>query len=144
MSHDLKDLDVLVGDWSVEASFDADVKGATTFEWMTGGKFLIQRATVEHPAAPDSLAVIGYDEDRGTYLQHYFDTRGVARVYEMSLTGGVWRLMRNEPDFSPLDFSQRWEATISADRNVIRGRWETSTGGSEWELDFEMTYTRIA
>jgi hypothetical protein len=46
---------------------------------MPGEQFLIQRWEVDHPDAPDGLAVIGAADDG--YVQHYFDSRGVARVY---------------------------------------------------------------
>ena len=61
-------------------------------------------------------------------LQHYFDSRGVARVYKMSVEEGVWKLWRDEPDFSPLDFSQRFTGTFSADGTTIAGRWEICHG----------------
>ena len=44
--------------------------------------------------------MIGWDEEKETYLQHYFDSRGEARVYEMSFADGVWKLMRIAPGFS--------------------------------------------
>jgi hypothetical protein len=77
------------------------------------------------------------------YLQHYFDSRGVARLYRMTLTDRTWTLLRTEPDFSPLDFSQRYVGTISADGDRIEGRWETSYDqGQSWEVDFPLSYTR--
>jgi hypothetical protein len=67
-----------------------------TFEWMPGERFLIQRWEVPIPEAPDGIAVIGPDPERaGGYLQHYFDTRGVARIYKMGLANGVWTLWRD-------------------------------------------------
>jgi hypothetical protein len=91
----------------------------------------------------DGVAIIGFDAGKHTYLQHYFDSRGVARVYEMSVTAGVWTLTRIAPDLSPLDFSQRFTGTFSVDYNTIDGRWETSDDGSRWEHDFDLTYIRL-
>ena len=67
------------------------------------------------PEAPDGLAIIGFDEGRGTFLQHYFDSRGIARVYAMSLEDGVWTLWRDAPDFLTLEFAQRYTGTFSDD-----------------------------
>src|SRR6266700_243021 len=79
-------LDVFVGEWSMTTSLapnPADAPRArTTFEWLPGRRSLIQRWEVEHPDAPDGIAIIGFDADKATYLQHYFDSRGVARVYD--------------------------------------------------------------
>lgn len=137
----------LVGEWSVEALFPSaapsDLRGRTLFEWMPGGTFLLQRWEVPVDEAPDGLAVIGADPERaGGYLQHYFDSRGVARVYAMSFVGGEWKLSRTKADFSPLDFAQRFTGTLSGDGRTIRGRWEISPDGSTWEHDFDLVYRR--
>jgi hypothetical protein len=60
----------------------------------------------------------------------------------MSLEDGVWKLWREEPDFSPLDFSQRFTGTFSDDGKTIGGRWEISQDGKTWELDFDLTYKK--
>ncbi len=70
-------------------------------------------------------------------------TRGVARVYKMSLADGVWKLWRDEPDFSPLDFRQRYTGTFSEDGATIVSAWEISHDGTTWEHDFDLTYTRV-
>jgi hypothetical protein len=136
-------LEVLVGEWRIEASFPGAAAGRTWFEWLSGGRFLVQRWEVPHPEAPDGIAIIGLDGENWAYSQHYFDSRGVARVYAMSLSDGVWKLLRDSPDFSPLDFSQRFTATFAADAGTIDGRWETSSGDSGWQRDFDLKYTRV-
>ena len=87
-----------VGEWAIVPDFEGappgDSGARTTFEWM-GERFLVQRWRVPVPQAPDGIAVIGFDEGRGTYLQHYFDERGVARVFEMGLDGRRWSLERS-------------------------------------------------
>ena len=82
-------LGFFVGEWSMTAGFDpiAPVPapiGRTIFSWLTGGRFLIQRWDIEPPDAPDGIAIIEFDPEQATYVQHYFDSRGVARVYEMT------------------------------------------------------------
>jgi hypothetical protein len=116
-----------VGEWRILAALGddpgADVGARVTFEWLPGGRFLIERWEIPIPEAADGIAIIGADPDsEGNYLQHYFDSRGVARVYKMSLEDGVWKLWRDEPDFSPLDFSQRFTGTFSTDGTTIVGR----------------------
>ena len=135
----------LVGKWRMLAGFGneppADVGAWVSFEWLPGGQFLVERWEVPLPDAPDGIAIIGADPERaGGYLQHYFDSRGVARVYKMTLEDGVWELRRDEPDFSPLDFSQRFTGTLSADAKTIAGRWEICHDGKTWEHDFDLTY----
>jgi hypothetical protein len=46
------------------------------------------------------------------------------------------------PDFTPLDFWQRFTGRFSADGDTISGTWETGDGSS-WKKDFDLTYARI-
>jgi hypothetical protein len=141
-----KRLERFIGEWTMQVTFmgaPTAEGGRVVFAWMTGEQFLIQRWEVPVPEAPDGLAIIGFDEGRGTFLQHYFDSRGIARVYAMSLEDGVWTLSRETPDFSPLDFAQRYTGTFSDDGTTIVGRWEIAHDGSTWEHDFDLTYVRV-
>jgi len=78
------------------------------------------------------------------YTQHYFDSRGVGRVYAMSFSEGVWTLLQEAPDFTALDFSQRFTGTFSDDGKTIAGRWESRTDSSSWGHDFDLTYTKVS
>lgn len=135
----LERLDALVGEWTMEAGPPGGPPwpGAArvTFEWLEGRAFLIQRWTVDVPEAPDGIAIIGAGADTGRYRQHYFDSRGVHRLYEMTLDDGVWTLSRDEPD----PFPQRFTGTLSADGSTIAGRWEKAEDGRTWETDFDLT-----
>ena len=143
----LEQLDVLLGTWSIEAHFpgvpSSGVGGQTTFERALDGAFVVERSEVEHPDAPNGLAIIAFDPDTGAYRQHYFDSRGVVRLYAMQLRDGVWTLLRDSADFTPLEFSQRFTGTFSDDGDRIDCRWEIAPDHTTWELDFELTYRRI-
>ena len=140
----LTSLDVFVGEWNMGASLapsTADAPHARTmFEWLPGKRFLIQRWEVDYPDAPDGIAIIGFDADAASLLQHYFDSRGVQRVYAMTFADRVWTLERfaRAPDFS-----QRFVGTFIDDDHTINGRWEISSDGSNWNPDFSLTYTRV-
>jgi hypothetical protein len=143
----LERLERFVGEWRIEApAFPLPAELAdparTTFEWTLGGAFLLQRSSVPVPEAPDGLSVIGPDAGDG-YTQHYFDSRGIARLYAMTFDGRDWTLERHTPDFSPLPFHQRWLGALSVDGETIQGRWEKSPDGRNWELDFELAYQRV-
>lgn len=141
-------LGVLVGEWKTEASFTAGffgpgspaVSGAgnTTFQWLEGEHFLIQRSSAEDPGAPTAIMIIGAGETPETLEQHYYDSRGVARVYQVNLEGGVWKIWREAPGFW-----QRYTGAISEDERTITGAWEKSADGSEWEHDFELNYAKV-
>ena len=144
-------LGVFVGEWILEVRFPGHEqapgegpRARSRFEWALDGQFLLQRTEVPVPAAPDSLAIIGVDPQTGAYTQHYYDSRGVARLYAMSLAGRAWTLTRESADFSPLDFRQRFTGTFSPDGNTISGAWEKDLDGAGWEHDFALTYRRAA
>lgn len=145
-------LDVFIGDWTLEARFPGDPpapSGAAEgvpvararFEWTLDGQFVLQHTEVPIPEAPDSLTIVAADPRTGRYTQHYYDSRGVVRLYAMDFADGVWTLVRDSADFSPLDFRQRFTGTFSQDRNAITGAWESHSGG-DWEHDFALTYHR--
>jgi hypothetical protein len=133
----LRPLAPLLGLWLLEAHFPEayglpapTAPPTTVFEPVLGGAFLLQRAEVPGvDAAPDLHAVVEARDD-GTFLQHYFDSRGVVRQYAMTFAGGVWTLERCD---AGRDFDQRFVGRLSADGRVIDG---------EWEGDFALTYRR--
>lgn len=135
-------LEPLVGDWAVTSSLPGEPGGRASVAWELGGSFLVVRSTMDAGGAPDSVAIIAADGDG--FLQHYFDSRGVVRLYRMTFDGRLWTLLREEPDFSPLSFRQRFAGVLSEDGATIAGRWEHDRDGSGWQLDFELTYTRDA
>lgn len=131
-------MEALVGEW-VLGDPEAPV-GRTSFTWLEGGKFLIQRWTVDIPEAPDGIAVIGPDATGQHLVQHYFDSRGIARVYRMTLDDDVWTLWRSDDDFS-----QRFVGTIQD--GTITGAWYTGPPNApadqtEWTHDFDLVYTK--
>lgn len=143
-------LQPLIGTWELDADFPAmpefqgaGITGRAVFEWILNGAFLLERSEVSHPDAPDGYALIGVDGETGDYIQHYFDSRGIARVYAMTFDGKVWTLKRDEPDFMSLEFAQRFTGTFSDDGRTIRGRYEICHDGRTWEHDFDLIYRRL-
>jgi hypothetical protein len=139
----LKRLEPLVGEWSTEVSLPSDpanvLRSRTTFEWMEGGSnFLVWRASSPGPNFPSGLSIIGCDVSPETITVHYFDSRGISRIYEMSLDDGVLKIWREGPDFA-----QRFTGRFSDDGNTITGAWENSSDGVHWEHDFDLTYTKV-
>jgi hypothetical protein len=152
-SQALERLGVFVGEWVLAARFpDGELapsiagqegpQARSRFEWALNGQFLLQRTEVPVPEAPDSLAIVSVDPATGAYTQHYYDSRGVVRLYAMTFADRVWTLTRESPDFSPLDFRQRFIGTFSPDGNTISGAWAKRAGGAGWEHDFDLTYRR--
>ena len=148
-------LDRLVGRWSMEATHPlmpgVVVHGTAVVEWLEGERFLIHRACTDHPDSPDSLAVIGHMEhDRAggaggegavapesSLRMHYFDSRGIFRIYEMSLAGESWTWRRDAPGFS-----QRFTGRLADGGDTIAGLWQLCTDDVHWADDLAITYRR--
>ena len=136
----LEHLSVLTGAWASVARhpmLPGDViRGRATFEWLDGGRrFLVWRAHHEHPDVPDGISVMGVTDDE--LRMHYFDSRGVHRLYSVSAGPGTWRFWRNARDLS-----QRFVGTVTDGGATMVCRGEMSRDGGEWEEDLELTYRR--
>ena len=131
-------LSALVGAWTTEATHqkypDMVLRGRAVFEWLEGERFLIARARVDHPEFPDSISIIG---DTDGLRMHYFDSRGVHRIYEASVSDDSWKLWRDAPGFS-----QRFTYTFEDDGSTIVGVAQLSRDGATWEDDLKITYRR--
>ncbi len=133
----LKQLEVLVGRWEIESKKYPAFHGREVFEWLEGGAYLARRSEAEPSEFPHAVAIIGSDDSGDTYSMLYYDSRGVSRIYQLSLRDGVWKMWRNATGFS-----QRFEGTFSQDGRTITAHWEKSFDGSNWEHDFDMIYTK--
>ena len=140
MSPDLEPLNALVGEWTTEATHpeypSTVVHGDAAVEWLEGERFLIHRSRTDHPDFPDAIAIIGAPTEG--LSMHYFDSRGVFRVYEVSMEDGVWRFWRDAPGFS-----QRFTGTFADDGDTIVGRSQLSRDDSTWDDDLAITYRRV-
>ncbi len=141
----LRDLSVLAGEWQMEISNGTflpnpsdGVEGHASFAWVQDGAFLEMRQGVEPQNAPGAIWLMSRDESSAEYQVLYYDTRGVSRIYEMSIQDGAWKMWRKSPGFS-----QRYEARLAEDGNSIKGYWEKSADGQHWQHDFDLDYRRI-
>lgn len=139
---DPEDWQILVGTWSIDASHamlaGEEIRGEMTFEWLDGHRLLIQRSRYDHPDIPDAIALVGVIDDEMS--MHYYDSRGVHRIFSLSFVEGTLRCERSAP--AP-DFSQRLTLTVSGDGNTITGQGELSRDGTSWQGDLAITYRRI-
>ncbi|HEX3277407.1 MAG TPA: hypothetical protein VHR40_02725 [Thermoleophilaceae bacterium] len=134
----LEPFEVLIGTWTTEATHpqvDAVVHGSVSYEWLEGGRFIVQRSHNDHELFPDAICVIGAPEDGDGLVMEYFDSRGVRRTYGISLERGVLRLWRDAPGFD-----QRMIAEVGGDSFVAQFQLAETPG--EWRDDLRATYRR--
>jgi hypothetical protein len=152
----LEQLNRLVGTWTTDATHPAlpgvVVHGTAVIEWLEGERFLIHRARVDHSDFPDSISIVGITEnDRvaspsnssptlatvSRLCMHYFDSRGIFRVFDMSIDDAGWRLSRNASGFS-----QRFTGTFADSGETVHGHWELCQDDVNWNHDLQITYRR--
>ena len=145
----MKEFERLIGEWHGDGEMaDPPMKmsAEATFERL--GEFLVFRSVGEPADLPDSISIIGGAPDGEPQPMHYFDSRGVKRMFLMALEGSTWKIWRDpSEDWSGPDgpgFNQRFIGEISGDGRTIDGRWERGAGdaGDQWEIDFPFTYVR--
>ena len=145
----------LVGSWTTEATHPSMpgviVRGTVDVEWLEGEHFLIHRARSEHPDFPDSISIIGLTgqdrvndvaaatsgADDAQLRMHYYDSRGVFRVYDVDIGEKYWRLSRDAPEFS-----QRYSGAITDSGDTIKGVWQLNRDNGHWADDLAITYRR--
>jgi hypothetical protein len=134
----LAPFDALIGAWTTEAKHrlvDEVIHGSVTYEWLEGGRFVLQHSRTDDERFPDGLFVIGPPEDGDGLVAEYFDSRGVRRTYQVSFEDGVLRMWREAPGFD-----QRLTAKLAPD--VFEGDAEYAETPGDWQHDMKVIYRR--
>jgi len=133
----------LVGAWTTEATHPAVpgtiVGGTADVQWLDGQRFLIFRSRNDHPDFPDSTSILG---DTDGLHWHYFDSRGVHRIYELRVTDDAWEISRDAAGRDAQAFSQRLTVTFGDDDDTMEGRSAISYDNETWQDDLQITYRR--
>ena len=127
-------LERLLGSWDITMHHSAmtePVRGRQHYERVLDGAYVRLDWTYDHPDFPDALALLSEEE------MHYFDVRGVTRVFDVELSESGWSMVRLDPGFS-----QRYTALFrGADAMEANGD-RSEDGGRTWQPDFTMTWVR--
>jgi hypothetical protein len=146
----MKEFEPLIGNWHGEGEIPTEPPTKLTVETTFSrlGEFVVMSSVGEPAEMPATISVIGGAPAGQPQPMHYFDSRGIQRLYLTAMEGSTWKIWRapgeewNGPN-GP-GFNQRFIGEISDDGNTIQSRWERGVGdaGDMWELDFPMTYVR--
>ena len=128
-------LDRLLGTWEFTMHHSATsepITGRQRYERVLDGAFVLQHWTYDHPDFPDAMALLSDERC------HYFDVRGIVRVFDLDIDEGGWSMVRLDEDFS-----QRSAARFCGmDAMDTTGEISHDTGVT-WQPDFTMSYQRI-
>jgi hypothetical protein len=128
-------LDRLLGSWEFTMQHSAmsePVTGRQRYERVLDGAFVLQHWTYDHPDFPDAMALLS--EER----YHYFDVRGIVRIFDLEVDDSGWSMTRLDEDFS-----QHSAARFRGpDVMEVTGEISRDTG-TTWQPDFTMICHRI-
>jgi len=138
----LEPFDLLVGEWALtltDAWFletrEVRLHGRAIARWL-GDAFIELEGEIE--GQHHWHFVLGRSDANDQLIALYHDPRPTSRLFVMSLTGGSWTLLREDPDFY-----QRFVADLGSER--IHGRWDASEDrGATWRKDFDLIFERTA
>jgi hypothetical protein len=140
----------LIGEWHGEGTIPIEPPMPIAVEAKIErlGEFTVLHSVGQPAEVPDNISIIGGAPDGEPQPMHYFDERGVTRLYLTDLEGSTWKIwLAPGQDWNGPNgpgFNQRFIGEISADGKTIEGRWERGLGdaGDRWEIDFPLDYVR--
>jgi len=146
----MKEFEPLIGEWHAEGEIPMEppLKISAEAKIERLGELIVFSSVGQPAEVPDSVSIIGGASGGEPQPMHYFDARGVKRLYMMALEGSTWsiRLAPGEDWNGPHGpgFNQSFIGEVSAYGRTIEGRWERGIGdaGDAWEVDFPITYVR--
>jgi hypothetical protein len=124
----------LVGTWKISGG----TQGETSYEWMDGGFFLIQRGRVSREGDEfEYMQIIGYDRtpeggQSDEMVGRLYTSRGDTLRYVCEADDTTMTIWFGEKG-SPAVYRGRW----GEDGNTVAGAWEWPGGG------YEETMTRV-
>jgi hypothetical protein len=128
-------LDRLLGTWEVtmhHSAMSEPVTGRQRYERVLEGSFVLQQWTYDHPDFPNAMALLS--EDR----YHYFDVRGITRVFDFEVDDAGWSMIHLDEVFS-----QRQTARFRGPDVMVSTGEKSHDKGITWQHDFTMTYQRV-
>ncbi len=135
MAVEMSALDRLLGSWVFtmnHSTIAEPVTGHQRYERVLDGAFVLQHWTYDRPDFPDALTMLSEEQS------HYFDVRGIVRIFALDIDDVGWSMVHLDRDFS-----QRFKVRFQG-ADAMEGSGEASRdGGTTWQLDFTITYQRV-
>ena len=133
-------LEVFVGKWVVEGKQlaglvlkSADITALETYEWLPGRFFLAHNFEAQIGAdAASCIDIIGKGEDANSLASHTFYSNGTSREWKYTERQGTW-VVEGTANMGGTPGQVRCTSVFSDDGKAIKGTWESSADGSQWE-----------
>jgi Protein of unknown function (DUF1579) len=128
----LRRFDRFVGTWTMEGhlvgSDETNITGEATYRWLPGGFFFEQHVRLDFMGMQiDSLELIGYDPESGTFPSTVFSNLSPAPLpYRWELEGDDVKITVT---YGPLDAT--FTGRFDEDGDAFRGGWRPNPGADE-------------
>lgn len=138
----MKKLEFLIGSWHTQGEVLQDgsnaslqISGMDTYEWISGGCFILHRVDVfMGKARTEAVEIIGYDKNRQTFFMKSFDNQGEETLmYALVEKAGVLKFGDNK---------MKSVLSISKDGNTMHAKWEQSKNGKDWEPWMQLEFKK--
>jgi Protein of unknown function (DUF1579) len=141
----LRRLDRLVGTWTLKGhlvgSDEENITGEITFQWLEGGFFLQQDASIEFAGMFQvrSHELIGYDSETEAFASYVYSNFSPEPLpYKWDLRDDTLTI---SVSYGPLDAS--FEGTFSDD-DTFSGGWRANPGADESiNIPYDVSGTRV-
>jgi hypothetical protein len=131
----MEDFEPLIGEWQGEGEIPIEppmkISVEATLERL--GEFVVFRSVGEPADVPDSVSIIGGAPVGEPQPMHYFDSRGVERLFMMALEGSTWMIWRalGEDWNGP---QARASTSASSARSRPTARRSRAAGSAAWAM----------
>jgi hypothetical protein len=144
-------LDVFVGNWSLEGQQydgpfgpDAKIVGVESYEWLTGGFFLVHRLGGRLDTAEIAcIEIIGFDESSQNYPRYTFYSNGKTNEWQSQQTDAGWTII-GDSVMADTTFKIRCTTLFSDSGNEMTSKWEYSSDGSNWKAFWDVRAVKAA
>lgn len=124
-------LDKFVGKWQTTGqvlptatSAGIEIKGTDTYEWLSGGFFLLHQVDVMiGKERVQTLEIIGFDKDANHYTMQSFDNKGNTGFMTATHADDLW-IFKGE--------SMLFKGKFSEDDTMISGVWDQLNQEKVW------------
>lgn len=135
MDRAIEALDQLLGTWEFtmhHADVSKPIYGRHVYERVLDGAFVLHRCVYDRSDFPDAMALM----TDTTY--HYFDVRGITRIFKVEFKDHGWSTINVEKEFS-----QRTVARFKSREQVEVNGKRSHDNGVTWQPDYTMTSRRV-
>jgi hypothetical protein len=148
-SPELQRLGVFVGKWNMEGiQFEgvigpaAKITALQTYEWLTGGLFLIHRfeGRVGHSDAA-CIEITSYDPSRNNYLTRSFYNNGITNDWMVRELDGIW-MLRGDWQINGRSLRVRCTTVFGNSGDTMTSNWEHFTDNAKWQTFWDVRATK--